>query len=113
MSEFVRVCAVDEVAVNTPRKVEIGDQQIAIVKDSSGEVFAIGNTCSHGEIELSEGFVEDGEIECWAHGAKFSLRTGAALTLPAFQPVPIYDLKIEAGDIHVDPTPKFAEEAQS
>ena len=53
-------------------------------------VHAIGDTCTHGDISLSEGFVEDETLECWAHGSQFSLRTGKPLTLPAYEPVPVY-----------------------
>ena len=88
-------------------RVVIDDQPIALVKDSSGEIFAIGDTCTHGEISLSEGFVEDGVIECWAHGSHFSLRTGQALTLPAYEPVPVFTVTIVDGDVYIDPTPRF------
>ena len=52
--------------------------------------FAIGDTCTHGDISLAEGFVEDDTLECWAHGSKFSLTTGKPLTLPAYEPVPVF-----------------------
>ena len=58
--------------------------------------------CSHGEISLSEGFVDNETIECWAHGAKFSLTTGAALSLPAFEPVATYEVIIDNGDIFLE-----------
>jgi 3-phenylpropionate/trans-cinnamate dioxygenase ferredoxin component len=80
---------------------------IALVRDSDGVVHAIGDTCTHGDISLSEGFVEDDTLECWAHGSKFSLTTGAALTLPAYEPVPIFTVTIVDGDIYIDPTPIF------
>ncbi len=49
----------------------------------AGDVHAIGDTCTHGDISLAEGFVEDGAVECWAHGSMFSLQTGKPLSLPA------------------------------
>ena len=78
----VRICAASEIELTSAVRVVIDDQPIALVKDSAGEIFAIGDTCTHGDISLSEGFVEDDTIECWAHGSQFSLRTGKALTLP-------------------------------
>ena len=105
----VRVCAIDELPVNEARRVVIDDQPIAVVKDAAGEVFAIGDTCTHGEISLSEGFVEDDTLECWAHGSKFSLRSGKPLNLPAYEPVPIYRVELIDGDVFVDPTPTMAE----
>ena len=77
---------------------------IAIVLDGEGHVHAIGDTCTHGQVSLSEGFVENGEIECWAHGSAFSLTTGKPGNLPAFEPVPVYVVEIEGDDVFIDPT---------
>lgn len=106
---FQRVCPAEQVQIDSPHRVELDGQAIAVVRDSAGEVWAIGDRCSHGDISLSEGFVEDGTLECWAHGSRFSLRTGWPLTLPAYEPVPVYAIKIEDGDIYIDPTPRFEE----
>ena len=65
---------------------------------------AIGDTCTHGEISLSEGFVEDETLECWAHGSQFSLVTGKPLNLPAYEPVPVYPIELIDGDVYIDPT---------
>ena len=81
---------------------------IAVVLDSSGTVHAIGDTCTHGDISLSEGFVEDDTLECWAHGSKFELATGKPLSLPAYEPVPVFAVEIIDGDIYVDPSTKLA-----
>lgn len=99
-----RVCALADLTVNEPKKVMVDGAPIALVRDESDTVFALGDTCSHGEISLSEGFVEDGTLECWAHGSKFSLVTGQPVTLPAFQPVPVYAVQVIAGEVHVDLT---------
>lgn len=85
-------------------KVELDGVAIAVVLDSSGAVHAIGDTCTHGQISLSEGFVEDGTLECWAHGSQFSLTTGVPQNLPAYEPVPVYVAEIEDGDVYIDPT---------
>jgi 3-phenylpropionate/trans-cinnamate dioxygenase ferredoxin subunit len=60
---------------------------VAVVRADDGEFYAIHDVCSHGEVPLSEGEVDGREIECWAHGARFDLRTGAATELPAIDPV--------------------------
>lgn len=82
----------------------IGGMPIAVVLDASGEIHAIGDTCTHGDISLSEGFVEDGTLECWAHGSKFDLTTGRPLTLPAFEPVPVFTVTVTDGAVYIDPT---------
>lgn len=99
----VRVCAVDELAVNQASRFVVEGVPVAVVKDAAGDVFAIGDTCTHGDISLAEGFVEDDTLECWAHGSKFSLKTGKPLTLPAYEPVPAYQVQIEGGDVLIDP----------
>lgn len=99
-----RICAFDELEPNQAVRVEIDDIPIALVRDSAGDVFAIGDTCTHGDISLSEGFVENDTLECWAHGSMFSLRTGKPLTLPAYEPVPVYQVELVDGDVYIDPS---------
>ncbi len=96
------VCRVDDVSLKSALRVEIGGYPVAVVKDSEGNLFAIGDTCSHAEISLSEGDVEGQTIECWAHGSSFDLHTGEPLTLPAFEPVPVFALSVDGSDVYVD-----------
>ena len=100
----VRVCGVDELGVNEASRFVLDGVAIAVVKDAAGEVFAIGDTCTHGDISLAEGFVEDDTLECWAHGSKFSLRSGKPLTLPAYEPVPVYRVELQDGGVLIDPS---------
>ena len=99
-----RVCALSELAPDTAKRVVVDGVPIAVVLDSAGEVHAIGDTCTHGDISLSEGFVEDDTLECWAHGSKFSLATGKPLTLPAYEPVPVYAVTLDGDDVLIDPS---------
>ena len=98
-----RICSVDELVENQAVRVVLDGVPIALVKDSSGTIHAIGDTCTHGEISLSEGFIEDDTLECWAHGSQFSLTTGKPLNLPAYEPVPVYEVEIADGDVYLDP----------
>ena len=100
----VRICAVDELETNQAVRVDIDGIPIALVRDAAGDVFAIGDTCTHGDISLSEGFVEGDALECWAHGSQFSLKTGMPLNLPAYEPVPVYQVEITNGDVYIDAT---------
>ena len=99
-----KICALDELEVNQAVKVEIDGVAIALVRDAAGDVFAIGDTCTHGDISLSEGFVDGQTLECWAHGSMFSLTTGKPLSLPAYDPVPVYNVELIDGFIFVDPS---------
>jgi 3-phenylpropionate/trans-cinnamate dioxygenase ferredoxin subunit len=103
-----KVCAVSELAANSAKRVVIDGTPIAVVLDSAGSVHAIGDTCTHGDISLSEGFVEDDTLECWAHGSKFELASGKPLTLPAYEPVPVYVVTITDGDVYIDPADTVA-----
>jgi 3-phenylpropionate/trans-cinnamate dioxygenase ferredoxin subunit len=98
----VRICAVEDIKPGKAIRVKIGEDAIAVVRTKAGEIKAINDKCSHGEISLSEGFIDNETIECWAHGAKFSLATGEALTLPAFEPVAVYEVIIDNGDIFLE-----------
>ena len=103
MSGSTRVCSTTDVAPDSALKVVVDGIAISIVKDSAGKVHALGDTCTHGDISLSEGFVEDDTLECWAHGSKFSLETGKPLNLPAYEPVPVFAVTVIDGDVFVDP----------
>ncbi|MEB4613027.1 non-heme iron oxygenase ferredoxin subunit [Leucobacter sp. M11] len=99
-----KVLTVSELTQDQAVRVVVDDVPIAVVLDSNGEVHAIGDTCSHGQISLAEGFVEGDTLECWAHGSAFSLRTGIPQNLPAYEPVPVYQVDILDGDVYIDPT---------
>ena len=61
------------------------------------DVYAIGDTCTHADFSLSRArsSCDEREIECWKHGSTFSLVTGEPQSLPATQPVPVYDVRVD------------------
>ena len=97
-----RVCALDDLKPLDPARFDIGQHRICMVRIDD-DVYALGDTCSHQNISLSEGEVDADErtIECWKHGSTFSLETGEALILPATRPVPVYEVRVDGGDIVV------------
>lgn len=98
-----KALAVSELVQDQATRVVIDDVPMAVVLDRNGEVHAIGDTCSHGQISLAEGFVEGDTLECWAHGSAFSLCTGVPQNLPAYEPVPVYVVEIKDGNVYIDP----------
>lgn len=98
-----RACAFSELEQDTALRVVLDGVPIAVVRDANDEVHAIGDTCTHGDISLAEGFVEGETLECWAHGSAFSLLTGKPQNLPAYEPVPVYAVTIEGDDVLIDP----------
>ena len=101
MTEFVRACALEDLADTEPLAVELEGEPVAIVRVSAGDVYAIRDVCSHAEVPLSEGEVDGCTIECWLHGSRFDLRTGKPTGMPATEPVPVYPVKIEGDDVLV------------
>jgi 3-phenylpropionate/trans-cinnamate dioxygenase ferredoxin subunit len=98
---FVRACSLDEIVDGKPLAVTVEDVDVAVVRDG-GDFYAIRDECSHAAIPLSEGDLDGCLIECWLHGSTFDLRTGQPTTLPAFEPVPIYPVRVEGEELHVD-----------
>jgi 3-phenylpropionate/trans-cinnamate dioxygenase ferredoxin subunit len=98
---FTRACGLSDLETGTPFAATVEDVDVALVRDGE-EFFAIRDECSHAAIALSEGDVEGCLIECWLHGSTFDLRTGKPTTLPAFEPVPVYPVRVDGDDVLVD-----------
>ncbi|MCL3861961.1 non-heme iron oxygenase ferredoxin subunit [Actinotalea sp. K2] len=99
-------CMVSDIAPGSALRVELegetGPVPVAVARDSDGRFHALSDICSHGQVSLSDGEVEDGTIECWLHGSTFDLRSGAPLALPATRAVPVYPLTIDGERVLVD-----------
>ena len=85
-------------------QVQIDGQPVAVVRAQDGSVHAIDDVCSHANVSLAEGEVDDCMIECWLHGSRFDLRTGEPTGLPATAPIDVYPVKIQDGTVLVDVT---------
>ena len=90
----------DELPPESARQVEVEGRYVAVARIGD-DVYAIGDTCSHAEVSLSEGWVDsdDCAIECAAHGAMFDLKTGEPLSLPATRAVPAYHAAVVDGTV--------------
>ena len=99
----VRLCGRDDMKHGEARRFDVEGRRIAVVRIDD-TYYAVGDTCSHAEVSLSEGEVicESKEIECWKHGSTFSLETGEPQTLPATQSVPVYDIRVEGDDVVIE-----------
>ncbi len=109
MSEFLTACLVGDVPMQSAKRVVVDGTAIAVVRTRTG-VYAVEDRCSHADVALSEGEVEDCSIECWLHGSAFDLRNGVPLSLPAIEPVATYAVRVvgdgDAAVIEVDPQPR-------
>lgn len=97
---FYRLAKVEELPLNERMFIEIDDQPIVVI-NLGGYFFAIGDVCTHDGGPLGDGEIVDHQIICPRHGARFDLRTGKALTLPAVVDTPSYPIRVIDGDIEI------------
>lgn len=100
MAEFVTVAKASDLAPGQSMCVIVKGRRVALF-NVEGTVYAINDTCSHAEASLSEGEFHGEVVVCPRHGARFNVKTGAALSLPAWAPVDTYQVKVEDGEIKV------------
>ncbi|NLG96345.1 MAG: non-heme iron oxygenase ferredoxin subunit [Chloroflexi bacterium] len=98
--EFVRVIEASEIQSGERVLVEVDEQPIAVF-NISGKYYAIGDVCTHDGGPLGDGELDGYQIICPRHGARFDVRTGKALTLPAVVDTPWYPVRVEDGWIEV------------
>jgi 3-phenylpropionate/trans-cinnamate dioxygenase ferredoxin subunit len=97
----VLVGTVFEMPDGAQRVVEVGRDEVLVVHHS-GRFYAVGNICSHQELEICGGAVEGTRIKCEHHGSWFDLETGAALNLPAVRPIPAYRTVVDNNSVYVE-----------
>ncbi len=91
-----------ELTSGEPHRVIVGDTPAVVVRIDD-DIYAIGDICSHADVSLSTGevFCTEREIECPQHGSVFSLVTGEPDSLPATQPVPVFDVTIDGDTVTI------------
>lgn len=100
MPEFQKVTTVDQLSPGEKLLVEIDGRAVALF-NVEGEFYAIDDVCTHDGGPLAEGEFDGEEIACPRHGARFNVKTGAALCMPAFQPVATHEVKVKGNDLLV------------
>ena len=90
-------------APGSATKVVVNGINVAVVRIGD-DFYAINDTCSHGNVSLSEGVVvaETKELECVKHGSAFNLETGCPNTLPATQPVTVYSVTVKGDEVFIE-----------
>lgn len=96
----IRLCRLDELEAGKAKRFDIEGLAIAVVRVGD-DVFAIGDRCTHQNVSLSEGEVDEDELvlECWKHGSQFSLVTGEPFQLPALRATPVYLVELSDGEV--------------
>lgn len=102
MAEFVRVASVDDVKPGEMTEVEYEGEAVCLA-NVGGTFYAIGGVCTHAGGPLAEGELDEDEctIECPWHAGFFSLKTGEALTPPAYDAVERYEVQIDGNDVKI------------
>ena len=98
--EFISVGTKEELVDGQKLFVEVDDLPIVIM-NVAGQYYAIADVCSHDDGPVGEGNIEDFEIICPRHGARFDIRTGRALALPAFVDIPVYPVRLVGDEIEI------------
>ena len=98
--EFHAVATTSEISEDEPKAVSIGRLDVGIYK-LDGEFYAIDDICTHAYAMMTDGYIEDGQIECPLHGACFDIKSGKALTAPATIDLRPYPVKVEGDQISV------------
>lgn len=98
--EFITVGSIDDLPPGERLFVEIDDLQI-VVFNIGGEYYAAADLCSHDNAPLGDGNLDGYEVTCPRHGARFDVRSGEALTLPAVVGIPIYPVLVVKNDIQI------------
>lgn len=103
MAGFVKLATTNDIPSGEARAFEQSGRRIAVYR--IGDTFyATTDVCTHAYAELSEGFLDTEEctIECPLHGSHFDLRSGAALSLPAYEPIETYPVRVDGSDVLVE-----------
>ncbi len=100
MSDFVKIAEVGELSPGEKKLVEVEGLAIALF-NVDGEYYAIDDVCTHDGGPLAEGELDGEEIECPRHGARFNVKTGEALCMPAFESVETYEVVVEGSDVKI------------
>ena|SRR5262245_22938951 len=100
MSDFIPVAKVTDIPDPGKKLVEV-DERLVVIVHAGGRFYAIDDVCTHDGGPLGEGTLEGFTIACPRHGAKFDVRDGRALTMPATRPTASHEVKVVGEDILV------------
>ncbi|PJF34805.1 MAG: biphenyl 2,3-dioxygenase [Candidatus Thermofonsia Clade 1 bacterium] len=100
MPEYVTVAKASEIKPGERIVVEVKERYIAIF-NVSGAYYAIEDVCTHDDGPLAEGELHGFEIECPRHGARFDIRSGKVLSMPAVQDVARFEVRLEGDDLQI------------
>lgn len=100
--DFVTVATTEEVPPGQIKAVRVREKHLLVCHLQEGGFYVIDDTCTHDDGPLGDGWLEGEAIECPRHGARFDVKTGKVVCLPAAVPINSYAVKVEGHEIQVD-----------
>ena len=98
---WTRVASVSDVAEGQMHAVRVGEREIALYHLPDGTFHATDNICSHEYAQLTDGWLENGCVECPLHAARFDVKSDKALCAPAETDLDVFEIKVDGGDLLV------------
>ena len=100
MSEFVKIASKDDLSEGEMKLVELDDRLVILFRVDE-QFYCLDDVCTHDGGTLSDGELKGCEIECPRHGARFDVRTGDALSMPATQATVAHEVQVDGNDVLV------------
>lgn len=98
---FVKVGKIDEVPPGSAKVYEVEGRAVAVC-NVGGDLYAVDDVCTHDEGSLDQGALDGFEIECPRHGARFDVRSGDVVALPAVLPIDTFKVRVEGDDVEIE-----------
>ncbi|MFN8440917.1 MAG: non-heme iron oxygenase ferredoxin subunit [Caldilineaceae bacterium] len=101
MSDLIKVATVDELPVGGRKILDVDNVSVALF-NIDGTIYAIEDRCTHDDGPLAEGELSGCTITCPRHGARFDVRSGKALSFPAFEPTNVYEVQLRGNEVWIE-----------
>lgn len=98
---FVEAINIDQLEPGSGTSVEIQGKSIAVLRDDEGNFYAVEDSCPHAGYTMTDALIDDGCVECMAHGISFDLETGESQS-PACGPLAVFPVEIDGEKVKID-----------
>lgn len=102
MADFVKVASTNDLSPGDLMLVDLDGERV-VLANAGGQIYALAELCTHAECPLSEGDLDGEELVCPCHGSRFDVKNGEVLSLPANEPLAVYNVKVEGSDVLIAP----------
>lgn len=100
MGEFIKVAKISDVPAGTAKSFLVKNEVIAVF-NLNNNYYALRDQCSHMDLPISDGIIEQSRVTCAYHGAEFDIKTGKALCAPAYDPVESFEVMVQDEQIYI------------